>query len=109
MTSLEFAELARRLGAVARTAGFEPPSFRSPPRSPAHTRALVRQSGGSVTVSVRLKNRSSLAVAADLIDGVIAANAVVGQPAGHLRDELWQAADDVLLPRVPSTSRSLAA
>jgi hypothetical protein len=112
VTSLEFAELARRLGAATRREGFEAPSFRSPPRSPSHTRSLARQAAGTVTVSVRLKNRSSLAVAADLIDGVVAANKVDGQAAGLLRDTLWLVTDDLLLPSQSEHStpvRSLAA
>ncbi|MFT7601056.1 MAG: hypothetical protein ACI8TP_004006 [Acidimicrobiales bacterium] len=100
MTSLEFAELARRLSAAARQQGYEPPQFRSPPRTPGTDRSLSRKADGSTTVSVRLKDRPSFAVAGDMIDGVLASNRLAGGVAGQQRDLLWSAAEDLLRPLV---------
>ncbi len=98
MTSLEFAELARRLSSAARHEGFEAPLFRSPPRSPGVDRALRRSADGTTTVSVRLKHRPSVAVANDMIDGILAANRLERVAAGHQRDLLWGVAQELLFP-----------
>lgn len=96
MTSLEFAELARRLSAAARNEGIVAPLFRSPPRSPGLDRSLRRGADGSVTVSVRLKRRPASAVAGDMIDGILAANRLERGTAGRQRDRLWQVAEELV-------------
>lgn len=104
MTSLEFAELARRLSSAARHEGFDAPLFRSPPRSPGVDRALRRGADGTTTVSVRLKRRPCTAVAGDMIDGILAANRLERAVAGHQRDLLWEVAQDLLFPDHPAES-----
>ena len=74
-TSLRFAAAARTLGQVARREGLVAPSFRSPPR----TVGLVR-----------LRDRSWVAVVADMIDGVIVANLLESIDAARLRTLLWE-------------------
>lgn len=96
MTALEFAELARRLSAALRELGVEVPCFRSPPRSPGLGRSLCRGTDGSVQVAVRLRGRSALAVASDMIDGAVAANQQTGATAAATRDALWSAVEALL-------------
>ena len=84
--SIRFAQLARQLGVVAREHGLEPPAFRSPPRVPGALRSIKRNRDGSCTVSVALRGRPAVAVVADMIDGVVAANRPAGNregPAGR--------------------------
>lgn len=98
MTALEFAELARRLSAALRDRGADVPCFRSPPRSPGLSRSLCRSADGSVQVAVRLRGRSPLAVASDMIDGAVAANRQTGAAAAATRDALWPVAEALLHP-----------
>lgn len=110
VTSLEFAELARRLGSALRSMGLVAPGFRSPPRSPQLTRSLSRHGDGSFTVAVRLRSRSALAVTADMIDGAVAANGLAGAAAARARDRLWGAAEAVLsAPVAPLRSSAFPA
>ena len=80
-TSLRFSAAARTLGLVARRQGLTVPGFRSPPRLSEVDRTLRRRADGGATVAVRLKGRPWVAVLADMIDGVIAANALQGAEA----------------------------
>ena len=64
-------ELAR---ACARL-GLEAPSFCSPPAVPGVDRTLRRVPGAGARVAVRLWGRSFAAIRADMIEGVVAANA----------------------------------
>ena len=96
MTSLEFAEAVRCLSAAARRAGYRAPAFRSRPQGTAR-RTIRRRADGSATVAVALRNRPQPAVLADLVDGVIAANRLVGAPAGELRDQLWSSLSGILV------------
>ncbi len=95
MTSLDFAESARRLSEAARQVGQAAPGFRSPPRSPGCRRSIRRRRGGEAVIAVQVKDRPSVAVLADMVDGVIAANRLVGRPAADLRDHLWAAVADL--------------
>ncbi|MYH72682.1 MAG: hypothetical protein F4153_08940 [Acidimicrobiia bacterium] len=88
---LAFAEAARQLGMAIRGQGLVVPSFRSPPRKIGRRRALTRHGDGSVTVSVMVRNRVWVAVLADMIEGVVAANQMDGIDAEALRDQLWEA------------------
>ncbi len=101
MTSLDFAEVARRLGSGARSAGHQAPSFRSPPRVKGCQRSIQRRKNGSATVAVAIKDRPIAGVVADMIDGVVAMNDLVGLPAGALRDRLWMLVSDLLVPTKP--------
>ncbi len=95
MTSLEFAEAVRCLSGAARRAGYRAPSFRSRPRGSSH-RTIRRRDDGSATVAVALRQRPLPAVLGDLIDGIIVANQLTGEPAAELRDALWLAVLPVL-------------
>ena len=91
-TSLQFAYAARTIADVARAHGLDPPTFRSPPSLSGVQRSLRRRRG-SATVSVRLRQRPWVAVLADMIDGVIAANRLSGAAADTVRTALWQAVE----------------
>lgn len=96
-TSVRFAAAARILGDVARAASLEVPSFRSPPRLVGVDRTLTRsrRADGTrdVVVSVRLRDRPWVSVLADMIDGVLVANALSGPTAGAARAALWAAVE----------------
>jgi hypothetical protein len=85
-----FASAARRLGAAARAAGLAVPAFRSPPRHPRAVRTIRRLPGGAV-VAVRVQQRAFADVVADMIDGVLAANALEGEAAARFRRVLLAA------------------
>ena len=88
---LAFAEAARQLGVAGRDQELVVPSFRSPPREVGRRRSLARHDDGSVTVSVKVRNRVWEAVLADMIEGIVAANRMDGIDAEALRDHLWEA------------------
>lgn len=87
--TLLFAQTARVLVTAVRSAGLTVPAFRSPPRVAGVTRTIRRTPGGAV-VAVQLRGRSLEAVVADMIDGVIATNALEGASADRLRAKLAQ-------------------
>ena len=91
-TSLRFAHAARTIADVARMHGLDAPTFRSPPSLSGAQRSLRRR-GGSATVSVRLRQRPWVAVLADMIDGVVAANRLHGAAADTVRTALWHAVE----------------
>lgn len=101
MTSLDFAASARRLADAARQSGQTAPGFRSPPRSPGCRRSIRRRRDGEAVVAVQVRERPSVAVLADMIDGVIVANRLSGSEAGVLRDQLWQSVTDLLGDATP--------
>ena len=82
-----FAAAARCLAAATRAAGLAVPAFRSPPRTPGVSRSLRRFPGG-VVVSVRRRGRPAEAVVADMVEGVLAANRLVGDAALRVRTQL---------------------
>jgi hypothetical protein len=90
-TSLEFAAVARMLGATARARGLVAPAFRSPPRLRGVERTLQRSRSGWVTVSVRLDGRPFGAVVADMVEGVVVSNRLEGAEATRVRTSLWDA------------------
>jgi hypothetical protein len=90
-TSFRFASAARTLGQVARQRGLTVPGFRSPPRLASAERTLRRRSDGGVTVAVRMRGRPWVAVLADMIEGVIVTNCLVGADATRARTALWAA------------------
>lgn len=111
-TSLRFSAAARTLGLVARRQGLTVPGFRSPPRLAEVDRTLRRRADGGATVAVRLKGRPWVAVLADMIDGVVAANGLVGAEAAGIRTRLWAAvegdtarAEPARPPRAAATAR----
>jgi len=88
LTSVRFAQVARQLSVEAKRQGLYSPAFRSPPRVPGVTRSIRRRADGSATVSVLLRGRPAVAVVADMVDGVMAANPGT---VGAARDRLWTA------------------
>lgn len=95
-TSLRFASAARTITEVTRSRGLVAPAFRSPPTLAGVQRSLRRRHG-AVTVAVRLRQRPWVAVLADMIDGVIAANRLRGAQADELRTALWQAVEGAVV------------
>jgi hypothetical protein len=85
LSSVQFAQVARRLNQSAQAGGLCPPAFRSPPRTPGLARSITRRADGSATVSVRLRGRPAVAVVADMIDGIVAANRPPAAPAPRNR------------------------
>lgn len=94
-STVEFAHAARTLSRAARRQGLTVPSFRCPPRIVGADRTIRRRPAGAV-VSVRVRHRPLVAVVADMIDGVVAANALVAPNADLVRAELWTAATDAI-------------
>lgn len=92
VSSLDFARTSRRVAAAARSGGLAVPVFRSPPATPGLDRTMKRRRDGSPVVSIRLGGRPEAAVCADLIDGVLAVNALDPPAAAHWRRVLWEAA-----------------
>jgi len=90
-TAVHFASAARLIGDTARGRGLIVPAFRSPPRLPGAARTLRRWPGGGATVSVEVRGRPFEAVVADMVEGVVIANEVVGADATRLRTILWEA------------------
>lgn len=89
-SSLRFAQAVQSLAAAARDLGLVVPGFRSPPRLMGVQRSIKRWPGGA-TVAVVVRDRPWPAVQSDLIEGVIAANALVSPAADRARADLWQA------------------
>jgi hypothetical protein len=87
---LRFADAARRLATATRAAGLVVPAFRSPPRVPGAKRTLRRLPGGPI-VAVRVQGRALPDVLADMVEGVIVANALGAQAAANVRVALLQA------------------
>jgi hypothetical protein len=87
---IRFAELARLIGAAARAAGLVVPVFRTPPRRSGISRTIRRLPGGPV-VAVRLRSRPIADVVADMVEGVIVANALASDGAARVRATLLQA------------------
>lgn len=87
--SVGFARAAGLLAAEARRQGLAVPGFRSPPRRPGVDRSLRRRPPGNAVVAVRLRGRPAVAVLADMVEGVVAANGLAGAPAERCRDRLW--------------------
>lgn len=96
LTSIRFAQIARQLNNVAKEYGLRTPAFRSPPRTPGLRRSIKRRPDGSATVSVSLRGRPAVAVVADMIDGVIAANEPGSTRSAEVMDRLWLAATPFL-------------
>ena len=90
-----FAEAGRRLAAAGASLGLRVPSFRTPPRVAGVDRTIRRGAGGAVLVSVRSRGRSWPAVVADMIEGVVHANGLAPSDAARVRNELWQAVEDI--------------
>ena len=89
-SSLRFARAVQALGQAARALGLMVPGFRSPPRLVGVQRSIKRWPGGA-TVAVVVRDRPWPAVQADLVEGVVAANALTSPSSDQARAELWLA------------------
>jgi hypothetical protein len=78
------------LAAEARRRGHNSPSFRSPPRVLGAQRTIRRTPGGTV-VSVAVRGRPFAAVLADMVEGVVRANALASPDSDHVRSAMWAA------------------
>jgi hypothetical protein len=87
--SVAFAQAARVLSVEAREWGHEPPSFRSPPRIAGVRRSITRRPDGTASVAVTTRNRTVVAVLADMIEGIIVSTQAGDTGVGALRDALW--------------------
>lgn len=98
-SSLRFARAVQALAQSARLLGLTVPGFRSPPRLIGVQRSIKRWPGGA-TVAVVVRGRPWAAVQADLIEGVVAANALEGPAAARARAALWAALEPGGVPAV---------
>lgn len=94
---MRFAELARCLADTARAAALVVPAFRSPPRLDGVDRTIKRAANGDITISVRVRNRPSAAIVADLIDGIVVANQLSQLTAAAARAALWASVEGLLI------------
>ena len=85
----EFAEAARVIGRIVQAMGWLVPGYRTPPRVVGCDRSIRRSGTGGATVAVRVRLRPAAAVFADMIDGAVAANRLVGAEAVRCRAALW--------------------
>lgn len=92
-SSIPFTAAARVLGDTTRSLGLVAPSFRSPPRVSAD-RTVRGQGTAAAMVAVRVKGRPWLAVLADLVDGIVVANALGPADAARCRTALWAAIEE---------------
>jgi len=92
----EFAWAARVLANQAHRHGLKPPGFRTPPRIVGVDRSLRRIKDG-VVVSVALRDRPFLAVLSDMVEGVVAANRLVGREAETARTVLWSSVETLMI------------
>lgn len=108
-SSIPFTAAARVLGDTTRSLGLVAPSFRSPPRVSAD-RTVRGQGTSAAMVAVRVKGRPWLAVLADLVDGIVVANALGPADAARCRTALWAAVEehDLAGARQPSERRRAA-
>jgi len=88
-SALQFSESVRHVIGAARRAGLRPPVFRSPPRLDGVDRTIRRRANGTVVVAVRRVGRPLAAVQADVVEGVVAANELAGEPADQFRHAAW--------------------
>jgi hypothetical protein len=98
--SIRFATIVQCLTRAARAAGWQLPSFRSPPAVAGASRTIRRRPDGSRVVAVQLHGRPWNAVVADLIEGVVVANGLRDVEADHCRSVLWDHCAAELHPAV---------
>src|SRR5690348_4033025 len=88
-----FSGAARGVADEARRGGLPVvPGFRSPPRRPGVQRAIRRLPGQQAIVAIELHGRSRDEVLADLVEGVVVANRLIGPDAARWRARLGRAA-----------------
>lgn len=82
-----FAAMVRFLAAESREAGLVVPAFRSPPRIAGAARS-IRRTADHTVVSIQLRDREPAAVADDIIEGIVVANALGADRADAVRRQL---------------------
>jgi hypothetical protein len=108
-STADFAAAARTLAREARRLGLEAPSYRCPPRLVGVDRTIRRRGrSGSAVVSVVVRGRPWPAVVADMIEGVVVANALVPPVADRVRTELWEALVPMVEPVMPPAQAQVA-
>jgi len=90
-SATQFSECVRTIVTVARRRGLRPPAFRSPPRIAGVDRSIQRRRNGAVMVAIRRGDRPFAAIQGDVIEGVVAANQLTGEPADRFRRAAWAA------------------
>jgi hypothetical protein len=90
-TATQFSECVRAIVTLARRRGLRPPAFRSPPRIAGVDRSIQRRRNGAVMVAIRRGDRPFAAIQGDVIEGVVAANHLSGEPADRFRSAAWAA------------------
>ncbi len=93
-TTLAFTAAAQTLAHTARGLGLKAPGFRCPPGITGAHRS-IRRRPGSVSIAVQWRGRPWPAVLADLVEGVVVANELLGSEADRCRDALWEALGEV--------------
>ena len=88
-----FSAAARGVADEARRGGLPVvPGFRSPPRRPGVSRAIRRLPGLQAIVAIEVHGRDREEVLADLVEGVVVANRLIGPDATRWRARLRGAA-----------------
>lgn len=88
--TISFSALVRIVAAEARQMGLVVPGFRSPPALPGAHRT-IRRRDGTPMIAVCLKGRPFADVVADVVEGVLVANAVGQGPDLRIRHRLLAA------------------
>ena len=107
-SAAQFSECVRVIVTLARRRGLRPPTFRSPPRIDGVDRSIQRRRNGSVLVAIRREDRPFAAIQGDVIEGVVAANQLQGEPADRFRRAAWTALEGSGDGRPPAQSRSVS-
>jgi len=90
--TLGFSAAVRAVGVEARRLGLVMPGFRSPPRIPGADRT-IRRSTGEPIIAIRLRGRPLTDVVADVVEGVLVANAVPRRAQRTMRRQLLAAVE----------------
>ena len=93
---MRFSGAVRAVGLEARRLGLVVPAFRAPPRIPGADRTL-RRSRGEPIVAVRLRGRPFADIVADIVVGVLVANAVPRRGDMSIRRALLDAVERSLV------------
>lgn len=102
-----FLEAARILGAAAVDLGCTAPGFRTPPRILGAARTLRRSADGpGGVVAVRVSGRPFIAVAADMIEGVVVLNRLAPTEADRVRTGLWSALESLTSSPLPAEAET---
>jgi hypothetical protein len=94
--TLSFSAAVRAVAGEARHMGLVVPGFRSPPRIPGADRT-IRRSTGEPIVAVRVRGRPFADVVADIVEGVLVANAIPRRSDRRVRRQLLAAVERSLM------------